>query len=50
MRGGERFAGQFHNPVIELVVTRCEKAALLIVNGMEYRKGCVAAIAVTGEV
>ena len=50
MTGGESFAGQVRNPVTELVVTRCEKAAILIVKVVEYRKGCVADIAVTGEV
>ena len=34
MRGGESFAGQVRDPVTELVVTRCDKAALITVKGM----------------
>ena len=50
VRRGEIFPGQVRYPVTELVVTRRDKADPLTVNSIAYRKGDVAAIAVTGEV
>ena len=38
VRGGEIFAGQVRNPVVELVVARCENADTLTFKGMAYRK------------
>ena len=44
MRGGELFASQVHNPVTEVVVTRCDKAAPLTLKGMSDVKSGVAAV------
>ena len=46
----EGFSGQFHNPVMKLMVTRRDKAAPLAVEGMAYGEIVVAAVAVFGEV
>ena len=50
MRGGERFSGQVHDPVTELVVTRRDKAVPLTVKGMSDRKGDVADVSVVREI
>ena len=50
VRGGELFASQVHNPVTELVVTRCDKADPLTVKGMADGKSGVAAATVMREV
>ena len=50
VRGGELFASQVHNPVTELVVTRCDKADPLTVKGMADGKSGVAAATVMSEV
>ena len=50
VRRSEIFSSQVRNPVTELVVTRCDKAAPLIVKGLAYGKGSVAAVAVMREV
>ena len=44
------FAYQVYNPIMELVVTRHEKAAPLAVEGMAYGKIGVAAVVVFGGV
>ena len=49
MRGDELFASQVHNPVTELVVTRCDKSGPLTVKGMADGKSGVAAATVNGE-
>ena len=46
----EGFSGQVHDPVMELVVTRRDKTALLAVEGMEYGESGVADVALMGEV
>ena len=43
---GESFAGQFRDPVTELVVTRRDKAAPLAIKGMADGESDVAAVAV----
>ena len=50
MRGGESFSGQVPDPVMELIVTLCDKAAPLSVKGMADGKIGVAAVAVMREV
>ena len=45
VRGGERFAGQIRNPVIDLVVTRRDKSAPLTFKGMADSISGVAAVA-----
>ena len=50
MRGGESFSGQVRNPITEIVLTLCDKTALLTVKGVSDRKGGVAAVTVVREV
>ena len=50
MRGGELFASQVHNPVTELVVTRCDKDDPLTVKGTADRKSGAEAATVMREV
>ena len=50
MRGGESFAVQIRDPVMDLVVTHCDEAALLTVEGVANRKFVVAVVTVMGEV
>ena len=42
------FSGQVRDPVTELIVTRCDKAALLLVKGMADEEVGVAAVPVFG--
>ena len=46
----EGFFGQVRNPVTELIVKFCDKAASLEVEGMLYGESDVAAVAVMGGV
>ena len=50
MSRGESFAGQFRNPVTEIIVTLRDKATSLAVKGMAYKESCIAAVTVMGEV
>ena len=50
MRGGESPASQIRDPVTELIVTRCDEAIPLAVEGVANGKPGVAAVAVFGEV
>ena len=50
MRGGEGFSCEVSDPITDLVVTSCDEAALLIVQGMTYRKFGVSAIKVGRKV
>ena len=50
VRGGESFSGQVREPVTEIVLTCCDKAAPITVKGMAYEKSGVAAVAVSREV
>ena len=50
MRGGESPASQIRNPVTELIVTRCDEATPLAVEGVADVKPGVAAVAVFWEV
>ena len=50
MSWGEIFARQVREPVTELIVTRCDKAALLAVKGMVDGESGVAAVAIMMEV
>ena len=50
MRGGETFAGQVHDPVTEIVVTRRAEATPLTVEGVANRKVVITAVTVMGEV
>ena len=46
----EGFSGQVRDPVTELVLTRCDKAAPLAVKRVAYGESGVVAFAVMGEV
>ena len=46
----EGFSRQIHDPVTELIVTRRDKDALIVVKGMAYRESGVAAVTLLGGV
>ena len=50
MGGSEGFSGEVGDPVTYLVVTRCDKAALLSVKGMQVTEAKPEAIVVAGQV
>ena len=50
MGGGEGFAIQVCYPVTEIVVMRCDKAALFTVKGVTNGKLCLTSVTVRGKV
>ena len=50
MRGSEIFAGQVYDPILELVMTHCDEAAPLAIEGVTNGEFGVASITVFGEV
>ena len=50
VRGCESFAGHIRNPVTELVMTHCDEATPLTVEGVANRKVGIAAVTEMGDI
>ena len=50
MRWNKSFSRELHNPVTELIVTLCDEAVHLAVEGMADGEGTAADVAVFGKV